>query len=92
MYQQLCGEKGSEGRLVAWYFETIERAFSRIIYAKMNIWKEGLFLCAVGLAYGGGHLSAWNNYFPSPVEMYLWKVCSIVTAVAVSSDILLPFH
>jgi len=107
MYQQLCVEgkekKNGNGNnasglhvhlinLIRWYFDTIGTAFSRIIRAKRNIWKQGLFLCAVGLVYGGGHLSTWNNFFPSPTEQYMWKVCSIVTAVAVSSDVYFPPH
>lgn len=32
-----------------------------------------------GAAYGGLHLSAWNDFFPTPIERYLWISCSCAT-------------
>ena len=33
-----------------------------------------------GTVYGGLHLSAWNAYFPHPVEQLLWRVAGICLA------------
>jgi hypothetical protein len=32
-----------------------------------------------GAAYGGLHLSAWNDYFPTEGERWLWIACSLAT-------------
>jgi hypothetical protein len=32
-----------------------------------------------GSAYGGLHLSAWNDYFPTQAERWLWIACSLAT-------------
>lgn len=34
------------------------------------------------LAYGACHAAAWNTHFPSPVERLLWRISSVVMAVA----------
>jgi len=85
MYRQLCGNKGPNGHLVAWYFETVARAISRIIRAKRNIWKKRMLICAVGSMYGAVHLAVWNYHFPSAFELGAWQVSSAITAIAVSA-------
>lgn len=34
-----------------------------------------------GAAYGGLHLAAWNDYFPTAVERTMWIVCSCTTGL-----------
>lgn len=34
-----------------------------------------------GAAYGGLHLAAWNDYFPTPVERIMWITCSCATGL-----------
>ncbi|CAI6339256.1 unnamed protein product [Periconia digitata] len=36
-------------------------------------------VAVAGSAYGGLHLSAWNDHFPSPLERWLWIACSLAT-------------
>jgi hypothetical protein len=35
-----------------------------------------------GSAYGGLHLSAWDDYFPTATERWLWIACSLATGAA----------
>ncbi|KAF2681047.1 hypothetical protein K458DRAFT_85623 [Lentithecium fluviatile CBS 122367] len=36
-------------------------------------------LAFAGSAYGGLHLSAWNDFFPTQVERWMWIACSLAT-------------
>ena len=35
-----------------------------------------------GTVFGGLHCLAWNFHFPTPLEASIWRICSIVTTVA----------
>ncbi|PSN66670.1 hypothetical protein BS50DRAFT_493793 [Corynespora cassiicola Philippines] len=37
-------------------------------------------LAFAAAAYGGLHIAAWNDYFPTQTERYLWIICSITIA------------
>ncbi|KAA8912299.1 hypothetical protein FN846DRAFT_323056 [Sphaerosporella brunnea] len=78
MYQQLSMEKN-----IFTDVQELGEAYGRIVAARMNLWKEGTFLMVVGLIYGGAHLVAWMNHYPSALEMWLWRGCSIATAFGV---------
>lgn len=39
-------------------------------------------LAFAGSAYGGLHLSAWNDYFPTQEERWLWISCSLATGAS----------
>lgn len=38
---------------------------------------------ALILPYGGWHILAWNFSFPTNVELILWRICAILTAVSI---------
>ena len=40
----------------------------------------GMIVWFVSMAYGGLHATAWNGYFPSYVEMWLWRGSSVCIA------------
>ena len=40
----------------------------------------GMIVWFVSMAYGGLHATAWNGYFPSQVEMWLWRGSSVCIA------------
>jgi len=84
MYQQLTDEKN-----ILTNFDVLAEAFRRIIHGRSNIVWEGSFLSTVGLIYGGVHLATWNNHFETDYERYAWRVCSVVTAVAVLGFVLM---
>jgi hypothetical protein len=81
MYKDLCGDKH------VWkpshYFKALSNAYGRLFHANMKI--EGLIIAVVGLIYGGVHLAAWNDTFPSYAEKVLWQIAAIVTAIAWSA-------
>jgi hypothetical protein len=37
----------------------------------------GMVLWFASMAYGGVHLAAWNDYFPTTIEAWLWRSSSI---------------
>jgi len=37
----------------------------------------GVVLWFASMAYGGVHIAAWNDYFPSTVEAWMWRTSSI---------------
>lgn len=47
----------------------------------VNVHRDSLKSVAAfaGAAYGGLHLSAWNDYFPTQVERWLWISCALAT-------------
>ena len=47
--------------------------------------------CALPVAYGGIHLSAWNFEFPSAVERLLWKIAAICTMAGIPVSFLVCF-
>lgn len=40
----------------------------------------GMIVWFASMAYGGLHASAWDGYFPSKIEMWLWQASSICIA------------
>lgn len=40
----------------------------------------GMVLWSVSMIYGGVHAAAWNDYFPSEVEAWMWRCSSIYAA------------
>lgn len=50
----------------------------------VNVHRDSLktVVAFAGAAYGGLHLSAWNDYFPTPAERWLWIACSLATGAA----------
>lgn len=61
------------------YFRIIGDAQGRIVGSMGTIRKQCFVVAVVGLVYGGLHLVAWNNYFPSVYEAWGWRVCSLIT-------------
>ncbi|KAF2128117.1 hypothetical protein P153DRAFT_48351 [Dothidotthia symphoricarpi CBS 119687] len=49
----------------------------------VNVHRDRLKTVAAfaGAAYGGLHLAAWNDFFPTTVERYLWISCSCATGI-----------
>lgn len=37
----------------------------------------GMVLWFASIAYGGVHIAAWNDYYPSPVEAWMWRLSAI---------------
>ena len=50
----------------------------------VNVHRDSLkaILAFAGAAYGGLHLSAWGDFFPSRTERWLWIACSLVTGAS----------
>ena len=63
-------------------------AFKLLIAAKGTIWKEGVGLTLIALAYGGAHLSTWNNRFSTNFELWMWRSGSILTAGSMGAFVL----
>lgn len=84
MYLYLSNEKN----VLKTYFEVIELAYLTLWASRKRIWREGLFISVVGLIYGGAHLAAWNNPFPTQAELILWQVSALGTAIATSTFVL----
>jgi hypothetical protein len=42
----------------------------------------GMVLWFASTAYGGVHIAAWNDYFPSNVEVWMWRSSSIYMAAS----------
>lgn len=70
------------------YFTVIELAYQTLWASRKRIWRDGLSISIVGLIYGGVHLAAWNNKFPTTAEMILWRVSALATAIATSTFLL----
>ena len=49
-----------------------------LLAGKLSSRTLGIALAFVSAAYGGLHLSAWNNFFPTSTEAIMWKVSAIV--------------
>jgi succinate dehydrogenase hydrophobic anchor subunit len=89
MYRQLCNSRSpSRNPKGDNIIMKMTRAYKRLIDARRILWKEGLGLAAAGLCYGGAHLAAWHTMFTSEVEMWMWRVSSMVTAVAAGGLVL----
>ena len=87
MYRALCGHPNGSSTTTtttffSMYFSLLGTAYSRLWKGRKNVNGEGLAISLVGLVYGGVHLTAWNNEFPTFAEQMLWKVSSAVTAAA----------
>ncbi|PVH98392.1 hypothetical protein DM02DRAFT_630335 [Periconia macrospinosa] len=50
----------------------------------VNVHRDSLktVVAFAGSAYGGLHLSAWNDHFPTKTERWLWIACSLATGAA----------
>lgn len=50
----------------------------------VNVHRDSLksVLAFAGSAYGGLHLSAWNDYFPTQTERWLWIACALATGAS----------
>jgi len=70
------------------YFKTWAKGYERLWKSRKLLWKEALFISLVGLVYGGVHLAAWRNRFPTLAERNLWRAASAITAVAWSGFVL----
>lgn len=84
MYQNLAGEQN----VLLHYFDVMTTAYTTLWSSRKRIWREGLSISLVGLTYGGVHLAAWNNTFPTTAEKILWQVAALVTAIAWSTFVL----
>lgn len=42
----------------------------------------GMVVWSASMAYGGVHLAAWNNFFPTPVERLLWRCSALCIAAS----------
>jgi hypothetical protein len=63
------------------YFRTLENGYGRLWSSRAKLWREALAISFVGLVYGGLHLTAWRNRFPTEAEQMLWRVAAAITAV-----------
>ena len=87
MYRNLCGHSNAQSVAPAtsfftMYFHLLSTAYSRLWKGRKNVNREGLAISFVGLVYGGVHLAAWNNEFPTFAEQLLWKIAAAITAAA----------
>ncbi|KAF1955233.1 hypothetical protein CC80DRAFT_90362 [Byssothecium circinans] len=50
----------------------------------VNVHRDSLkaVLAFAGSAYGGLHLSAWNDFFPTQIERWLWIACALATGAS----------
>ncbi|KAF1971575.1 hypothetical protein BU23DRAFT_600136 [Bimuria novae-zelandiae CBS 107.79] len=50
----------------------------------VNVHRDSLksVVAFAGSAYGGLHLSAWNDFFPTQAERWLWVSCALATGVS----------
>ncbi|KAF7370041.1 hypothetical protein MSAN_00634100 [Mycena sanguinolenta] len=56
-------------------------------------WLEAGFLFIVplvGAVFGAVHCAAWNTIFPTPAEMWIWRISSLVIATIPGLTLLLP--
>lgn len=58
--------------------EVYSAGFKNLLSSSLSIFLAVVII----LIYGGCHVAAWNTHFPSAVEGWLWRVSSIVVAVA----------
>lgn len=75
------------GRFVGELVYLVERVpnFPGLSYlGSVNVHRDALKSVAAfaGSAYGGLHLSAWNDFFPTQVERWLWMACSLATGAS----------
>ena len=84
LYIQLCDKRSP----FSGYFKIMRIALRRLIDSRGNIWKEGLALTLIALAYGGAHLSTWNNSFVTRFEQWMWRSSSMLTAVSMGIFVL----
>lgn len=63
------------------YFETLGNGYGRLWSSRKKLWREAVAISFVGLIYGGLHLAAWRNQFPTEVEQMLWRVAAAITAI-----------
>ncbi|KAF2868675.1 hypothetical protein BDV95DRAFT_630407 [Massariosphaeria phaeospora] len=62
------------------YLDTSISNFLGLSYlGSVNIHRDRLksVLAVAGAAYGGLHVAAWNDYFPTEAERYVWITCSV---------------
>jgi hypothetical protein len=78
MYQSLFDLHGRKKK--RYYFHVIDEAYDRLYDARGNLWAQALIISFIGLTFGGVHLAAWNNRFPSYAEQLLWKISAAITA------------
>ena len=78
MYQSLFDPP--EGSKKEYCFQGIEMAYKRLSDAQENLGAQALIISFIGLIFGGVHLAAWNNRFPSYAEQLLWKISAAITA------------
>lgn len=64
------------------FYKGVYDAYGQLLRGWHNLWLQALIISFVGLVYGGVHLAAWNNEFPSFAEQLLWKISAIITATA----------
>jgi hypothetical protein len=69
----------------------LKAGYERLREGWTGLWAEALAVSFVGVVYGGLHLAVWQNVFPTQAEMILWRVASIITAVAWSGFMLTIF-
>ncbi|KAJ4292597.1 hypothetical protein N0V90_009260 [Kalmusia sp. IMI 367209] len=50
----------------------------------VNVHRDALksVVALAGSAYGGLHLSAWNDFFPTQAERWLWIACALATGAS----------
>lgn len=70
------------------YFKTLGNGYGRLSRTREKLWREAAAISLVGLVYGGVHLAAWRNRFPTEAEQMLWRVAAAITAVAWSGFVL----
>lgn len=77
-----------ESNIFKSYFEVIASAYRTLWASRKRMWREAISISVVGLVYGGLHLVAWNNFFPTRAEKILWQISSLATAIASSTFVL----
>lgn len=70
------------------YFKTLGNGYGRLWRSRAKLWREAVAISLVGLLYGGVHLAAWRNRFPTEAEQMLWRVAAAITAVGWSGFVL----
>ncbi|KAJ4294115.1 hypothetical protein N0V90_007805 [Kalmusia sp. IMI 367209] len=70
------------------YFKALGNGYGRLWRSRAKLWREAVAISLVGLVYGGVHLAAWRNRFPTEAEQMLWRVAAAITAVGWSGFVL----